>query len=278
MTAVKPVARPFDLDLGGRTIAGETVGEGPPVVLLHGLSATRGQVLHGSMALARSGREQISYDARGHGSSDPAPEDGGYTYPELVADLEALLDARTSGPVVLVGHSMGAHTAAAYALEHPERLAAAVIASPVYPGFVPEQSEQLDFYDRLAEGLESGGVEGFLDANEIGTDERWKETIRRFTRERMQLHEHLDAVAEALREVPRSAPFGGLEELEFLRVPALVVGSRDAADPRHPLAVAEAYAERIPGSRFVVEDEGQSPLPWQGGRLAREIAAFIDGL
>jgi hypothetical protein len=38
--------------------------------------------------------------------------------------------------------------------------------------------------------------------------------------------------------------------------------------------VAEAYAARLPQVRLVGEDEGESPLAWQGGKLSREIAAF----
>ncbi len=65
-----------------------------------------------------------------------------------------------------------------------------------------------------------------------------------------------------------------MTELESLTVPTLVVASHDAADPGHPYAVAQAYAERIPAARLVSEAEGQSPLAWQGGRLSREIEAF----
>ena len=82
------------------------------------------------------------------------------------------------------------------------------------------------------------------------------------------------AVARALREVPRSAPFEALSELELVDVPALVVASHDAADPGHPYSVAAAYAESLPRARLISEEAGSSPLAWQGGRLAREIAAF----
>ncbi|HEX5909047.1 MAG TPA: alpha/beta fold hydrolase, partial [Thermoleophilaceae bacterium] len=59
---------------------------------LHGLTATRRYVLQGSRMLARKGgRLVVGYDARGHGESSPAP-DGLYGYPELVADLEGVLD------------------------------------------------------------------------------------------------------------------------------------------------------------------------------------------
>ena len=254
-------------------LAGESIGDGPPIVLLHGITATRRYVVHGSKVLARRGYRQISYDARGHGQSEPAPRHGGYSYAELAADLEAVLDAEVGErPAVLAGHSMWAHTAVSYALARRDRLAALVLIGPVYMGFVDEQA--LAGWDRLADGLERGGVEGFMDAYDRGLDPAWRETILRFTRQRMLEHRHPDAVARALREVPRSAPFEAISELEFCDLPALVVASRDEADPSHPYAVAAAYAESLPQARLVSEGEGESPLAWQGGKLSREIASF----
>jgi pimeloyl-ACP methyl ester carboxylesterase len=91
-------------------------------------------------------------------------------------------------------------------------------------------------------------------------------------RQRLAQHEHPEAVADALRAVPRSKPFASLDELGALDLPALVVASRDDADPGHPYALAQAYAEALPGARLVSEKPGQSPLAWQGGRLSRHIA------
>ena len=92
----------------------------------------------------------------------------------------------------------------------------------------------------------------------------------------MALHRHPAAVAQAMRDLARSVPFDGLSELESLQLPVLVVASGDEADPGHPEAVAEAWAERIPGAELIGEERGQSPLAWQGGRLSREIAAFAE--
>jgi len=83
-------------------------------------------------------------------------------------------------------------------------------------------------------------------------------------------------VARALRQVPRSSPFEGLAELEFLDLPALVVASHDEADPGHAYAIAAAWAERLPRASLISEEPGASPLAWQGGRLSREIAAFCE--
>jgi pimeloyl-ACP methyl ester carboxylesterase len=260
-------------------LRGEASGEGPAIVLCHGITATRRQVLHGSRALERAGRRLVSYDARGHGESDPAPPGEGYVYPQLVADFERVVDAQAGeGRFALAGHSMGAHTAVAYALAHPERLEALIVIGPVYTGEITAGS--LAYWDGLAAALEEGGVDAFVEyvLSEQGTDPAWRDSVRRFTRERMLAHRHPDAVAEALREVPRSRPFDSMTDLESLSVPTLVVASNDEADPGHPRAVAEAYAEHIPRARLIAEGEGESPLAWQGGRLSRAIGAFCASL
>jgi pimeloyl-ACP methyl ester carboxylesterase len=256
-------------------LRGEAAGEGAPIVLCHGITATRRYVVHGSRALERAGHRVVSYDARGHGESDPAPPGDGYDYESLADDLEAVVAAEVGeGPFVLVGHSMGCHTAVAYALRRPGRLAGLVAVGPVYAGEIGEQA--LAYWDGLAAALESGGVDGFVAyiGREQGIEPGWRDTVLRFTRERMLLHRHLDALAVALREVPRSRPFGTVADLAAIEAPTLVVASHDGPDPGHPRAVAEAYAGAIPAARLIGEAEGESPLAWQGGRLSREIAAF----
>lgn len=273
------------------TLRGEAAGEGEahPIVLCHGLTATRRSVVHGSRLLERAGHLVITYDARGHGESDPASAGQGYEYPELVSDLETVIKSQAGGrQIVLAGHSMGAHTAVAYALRHPERLAGLVAIGPTYEGTkaplgadsAPNGAsialESLRYWDGLATALEEAGVDGFVDYidrhQEI--DSAWRDSVLRFTRERMQRHRHLDAIVAALRGVPRSQPFGSLAELGDIHVPALVVASGDVADPGHPYATAAAYAEALPRAKLISEAEGQSPLAWQGGRLSRAIEAF----
>lgn len=257
------------------TIRGEAAGEGPPIVLCHGITATRRYVHHGSRALERAGHRVVAYDARGHGESDPAPSGEGYGYPDLVTDLERVVAAQVGeGPFVLAGHSMGAHTAVAYALRHPDRLTGLALIGPVYLGEIVAAS--LEYWDGLAAALESGGVDGFVDYvdRKQGIDPEWRRSVLGFTRERMLLHRHPEALVQALREVPRSRPFGSMDELERLRVPALVVASHDDADPGHPYEAAVAYSERLPRARLVSEREGESPLAWQGGRLSRELSRF----
>jgi pimeloyl-ACP methyl ester carboxylesterase len=169
---------------------------------------------------------------------------------------------------------MGAQTAIAYALRHPERLTGLVVIGPVYVGEIEPAS--LAYWAELAAALERGGVDGFVDYidRHQTVDPAWRDSVLGFTRARMLLHRYPQALVEALREVPGSRPFGSLDELERLDVPALVVASHDDADPGHPYAAAAAYAERLPRAKLISEDPGQSPLAWQGGKLSREIADF----
>lgn len=294
---------------GGTRLEGEQSGEGRPVVLLHGLTATRRYVVMGSRLLERSGHRVIAYDARGHGRSAPAPERDAYTYAHLADDLLGVLDELGLGRAVLAGASMGAHTALRLALEHPERVAGLVL---VTPAFDPDEApgaripgapvsgeetasglrahgdsdspgagapdERFAAWDALARGLREGGVDGFMAAYDFtAVPDAWLQTVRTVVRQRLSGHEHPEAVADALEAVPRSRPFERWAQLAEIGCPTLVVASRDEADPGHPLAVAERYATAIPDTRLLVEEAGpppRSPIAWQGGQLSKAIAGL----
>jgi 3-oxoadipate enol-lactonase len=269
--------RPKKIELIGSgevALSGEAAGDGRPIVLLHGLSATRRSVVQGSRQLIRRGYRLIAYDARGHGASSPPSDPAAYEYADLVADLERVLEQRALERPVLVGSSMGAATATAFALAHPERVPALVQVTPAYTGDRTTRVRP-EVWARLADALEDG-VDSFVDAavpNDI--PERWREVAREATRQRMDRHVHPEAVADALRVVPFSNAFDGLERLETIEIPTLVVGSRDEPDGLHPLDIARQYAERLPRAELLVEDEGETPIAWRGARLSHAIGDFL---
>lgn len=266
----------FSVERDGVVLRGGDEGEGTPVVLLHGLTATRRYVVMGSKTLERDGHRVVAYDARGHGRSSPAPVTGleGYGYDVLAEDLRAVLDGAGIERAVLAGASMGAHTLLRFALDAPERVAGMVVVTPAYDPVAQDDPKRLAYWDALARGLRDGGIDGFVAANHVERmPAAWQVTIRTVLRQRLEQHDSLAAVADALDAVPRSRPFDTLHDLAELEgIPAVVVASRDEADPGHPLAIGEAYAAAIPDARLLVEDEGKSPLAWQGGQLSRAIA------
>jgi pimeloyl-ACP methyl ester carboxylesterase len=259
-------------------LAIDDAGEGTPVVLLHGLTATRRYVVMGSRALERSGHRVIAYDARGHGASEPAPSPEAYEYGDLAQDLLGVLDERGIDRAVLAGASMGAHTILRVALEAPERVAALCVITPAFEPAELDDPARLARWDRLSDGLRSGGVDGFVEAyGDPDVPEQWRDTVLRVVRQRLSQHDRPEAVADALRVVPRSRPFAGIEALGAIEAPTVVVADRDEADPGHPLRVGEAYAEAIEGARLVVEEPGRSPIAWQGGQLSKVIAELAAG-
>ena len=121
---------------------------------------------------------------------------------------------------MLAGASMGAHTLLRFALEHPERVAGLVVITPAYVPEEVDEPERLARWDALADGLERGGVEGFVEAyGDPGVPAEWLETVMKVLRQRLSLHEHPEAVADALRAVPRSRPFGEVGDLAAISAP-----------------------------------------------------------
>jgi pimeloyl-ACP methyl ester carboxylesterase len=249
-------------------------GSGPAVVLLHGLTATRRYVVMGSRSLERSGHRVIAYDARGHGRSSPAPSPAAYGYEDLADDLVAVLDELEISRAVLAGASMGAHTLLRLALTSPDRVAGAVVITPGYDPDTFDAPPRLAHWDALANGLRTGGIEGFLAAYDLdAVPEAYRDTVVKVIRQRLAMHEHPEALADALEVVPRSQPFSSLDELGALAgLPVAVVASADGPDPEHPQALGEAYAAAIPGARLVLDGPGKSPTAWQGSQLSNVIA------
>jgi len=96
-------------------------------------------------------------------------------------------------------------------------------------------------------GLRDGGIEGFVAAyGEPEVSERWRETVLKVIRQRLALHEHPEAVADALHAVPRSRPFGAISELSSISVAATVVASEDQIDPGIRARSARPTPRRFP--------------------------------
>ncbi|MFC7474297.1 alpha/beta fold hydrolase [Dankookia sp. GCM10030260] len=108
------------------------LGEGAPLVLLHGLFGAAGNWGAVQKWLA-GGRRVIALDLRNHGSSG---RDAAMDYPAMAADVAETLSALGAAPAAVLGHSMGGKVAMALALTRPalvERLVVADIAPVTYP-------------------------------------------------------------------------------------------------------------------------------------------------
>ena len=234
------------------------------MVLLHGISATRRYVVHGSKALARAAFISSPTTPAGTVAPIPAPPEAGYSYPELVADLEAVVDAEVGErPFLLGGHSMGAHTAVAYAIEHRRRLAGPRPDRPRLHGL------------RRRRGSRSAGIAWPTGSSAEESTASWRRstagstpsggtTVLRFTRQRMQRAPPPGGgrtraprgTALDSRSTPCRSSSSSTSRRWWWRVATTAI-------PDIPYAVAAAYAESLPG---------RAPGHRGGGRLPAGLA------
>lgn len=116
------------LDVAGGRFRFEEAGSGPPIVLLHGFSFDSG-LWDPQIQPLRHGHRVLRYDLRGFGGSAVPTQP--YRH---IDDLHAILAELKIEHPMLVGLSLGSNIALAYALEHPDNVAALVLASPGLPG------------------------------------------------------------------------------------------------------------------------------------------------
>ncbi|WP_422419918.1 alpha/beta fold hydrolase [Pseudomonas sp. GZD-222] len=115
-------------------------GHGPAIVLLHGIGSGAASWLQVAVQLSQRARV-IAWDAPGYGESSPlaAPVPKAVDYARR---LRQLLDALHIDSCVLVGHSLGALSAAALAYQQPQRIRRLVLISPARGYGDPARAEQ----------------------------------------------------------------------------------------------------------------------------------------
>ncbi len=120
------------LDVNGVKLHVQQAGDGPDVVLIHGVTGDLSLwFLCRAMTDLAVGHRVTAYDLRGHGYSDVPPT--GYTSADHAADLLALMDGIGATSARLVGHSFGAVIAAHAAAIAPERVESIVLSDPYFP-------------------------------------------------------------------------------------------------------------------------------------------------
>ena len=182
------------------------VGEGPPLVILHGLFGSADNWF----SIARElDKEFTMYlvDQRNHGDSPHADE---WNYDVMVEDLKELLDEEGLDKAFLMGHSMGGKTVMNFALKYPERVEKLIVADiapryyPVHHESILEGLNSLDLKsinsrkeadDAMAKYISEPGIRQFL-LKSLGRDAdgfAWKINLPVITK-------NIENVGEALPE------------------------------------------------------------------------------
>jgi (E)-2-((N-methylformamido)methylene)succinate hydrolase len=137
----------------------ETEGEGPPVVLVHGLGMTRAMWDWQWPALARRFKV-VRYDLLGHGDS-VKPRDG-YTLGRFAGQTAALMDGLGLERAALVGFSLGGLIVQAFALARPDRVTALAVLNAAHDRSEDERAAVLKRVEQAARDGPAATVDAAL--------------------------------------------------------------------------------------------------------------------
>ena len=253
----------------------DDVGSGKDltVLLLHGLGGDREQPK--SYLSTRPGMRIIAPDLRAHGDSAVIGDPEAFTFPGFTNDVLALLDhLDVTGPLAVVGVSMGAGIAISLALAEPDRVAGMVLVRPAWE-HVPSPAN-LAGYAMVGELLQRFGAEK-------GAEEFAHSTFYRTLRAaspsaaasfRSQFDKPMAAQrAVRLVNMPKSVPYASPAVLAGVQTPAVVVGT--AGDPPHPLSIATTWTELLPRAKFVEIAPRDVDATAQATQLTAATDAFL---
>jgi pimeloyl-ACP methyl ester carboxylesterase len=252
-------------------------GEGPPIVLVHGLPGSAYDWRLLTDALARRGRRVFAYDRAGYGHSDP-PRERSYTFERNAEDLLALLAALDLRAVTVVGWSYGGGAALVAARRDPSRLAGLVLVGSVGPG------SNAHAPSALVTDLTTGPVLAW--ARSVPPFGRWMtaaisaDAFSGQPQPGWWLPDMLAnmAQAESARSYAsemRSYPAEPVPDSSGLALPVLVIHGE--LDRLVPISVGRELARHAPNGRLDEIAGGSHMLPvTHAERLAEEIAEFSD--
>lgn len=236
------------VSVNGATLAYDTTGKGPLVVLIGGGGTLDRRMWDEQVAAMSSRYTVLRYDVRGIGGSS-RPE-GPFSHSE---DLNALLRTLDAPPACVVGLSFGAGIAVDLALDHPSRVRCLVLASP---GLSSDKDDNLKGALAAAELARKNGLASVVDA--IVRSPSLLASENASTRERVrEIYLDQGDVFEsdfALIRLWRPTEPPARERLSAIRVPTLILTGEHDAEPVHDTAeeltagIAGAEAVVVPGA------------------------------
>jgi 3-oxoadipate enol-lactonase len=216
-------------------------GRGVPLLFVHGFPLSRG-AWQKQVAALRSSYRVIAPDLRGFGESEAGT--GATTMAQFAEDLHALLQQLATGPVVLIGHSMGGYVALAFVRQYPEMVRGLVLVSTKAGKDTPEAAAARR---ATAENVQAKGVQVVIQAMSRkmlaadNQDRGMVEQVRGF----MAPSKPAGVIGALLGMAERP---DATAQLAQISVPTLVITGAD--DTLIPPAESEALAQAIPGSQL----------------------------
>ena len=287
----EPHARPrgpLDLDqievqAGDCKLSTYVVGEGPPVIALHGLGGTKISMLPLVPALAPYHRVIIP-DLPGHGESDK-PISTEYTPRNYARTVRRMMDALGVERAIVIGNSLGGRVALELGVRSPDRVRALGLLAPAVPGFrvryimgftrvIPTEVGAVPF--PLREKWMRAAVRRLLgDPSKLpdaGYDGAAEEFIRIYRSPQARM-----AFFDSLRHILTEAPKPFWARMRHVRVPVQIVWG--TADRLVPVRLAPKLAGELPHAELLILPRvGHVPQFEATERTTKALTTFIAGL
>ncbi len=267
------------VQVAGRAVNVIDAGEGPPVVLVHGLSANWQNWLQVIPALVAAGYRAIAFDLPGFGHSEMPVEP--ISIPGYARAVDGVLrGVGVEGPAAVVGSSMGGFIAAELAISHPERVERLVLVSAAALWNERLRARPLVVASRVSRFYAPLIVSGW---HVIARLPRLRHEALRSAGLRNTSAVSAPLAYELLSGAGKPAFVEALQALYDMRIrdrlpeiacPTLVVWGAD--DPLVPLKHAFEYEELIPHARVVVfRGTGHAPMLEQPERFDAALLEFL---
>jgi pimeloyl-ACP methyl ester carboxylesterase len=269
----------FDID-GGR-IAYEATGEGPLIVLSHGIGDRRQVFRFLAPELVRAGFRVATPDMRGHGDSSTG-EWKSISRTDVAGDLSALIRHLGGGPAVIVGQSLSGGAATITAAKTPELVRGIVEIGP-FTRKVEYSLGGLLRIRRYRRGtLLMGGV---LMLRSLGMWQRYLDLA--YPTKPADYAAYMTALQAKLSEPGRKAEFlktmktspaDAAAQLSGVRCPALIIMGDEDPDFADPRAEADAIVAAMPagtGTVAMLAGAGHYPHAQCPDEVARLVTSFV---
>ncbi|MEU4399201.1 alpha/beta fold hydrolase [Micromonospora orduensis] len=267
------------LTVDGGTIAYEVTGEGPLVVLAHGMGDSREAYRFVAPPLVAAGYRVAAVDLRGCGESSVRWPS--YSRTDIAGDLLAVI-RHLGGPAVLVGHSISGGAATIAAAQAPDLVTGIVELAP----FTRKQSIRLG---DLRVGRYRRGMVRLLGAGLLGSVPLWRSYLEvaypgRKPADWTARMARVDAMMrepgrmKAMQKMGQSAPVDAGAQLANVRCPVLIVEGTLDPDWADPRAEGEAIVAALPaglGRLETIEGAGHYPHVQYPDEVTSLVLTFL---
>lgn len=268
------------LEIDGGRIAYDVTGEGPLVVLAHGMGDRRSAYRLLAPRLAAAGFRVAAADLRGHGESSTGWPS--YTRTDTAADLLALV-RHLGGPAVIVGHSFSGGSATIAAAQEPSLVSAVVEIGPF------TRAQKIDFGGLFRIKRYRRGLSLLLGTALAGSVGLWARYLDHafpgvkpadYDQQIAGLRANLGEPGRmaAMRKMGMSAPTDAGARLPDIRCAALVVMGTLDPDWADPEAEAAGIVAAMPeglGAVAMIEGAGHYPHAQFPDQVADVVIPFL---